>query len=271
MEVYLLVAVFILIIMIFVSKYLSANAVKPLEYSLKQQKQFIADISHELKTPLAVINANLDLISSRPDTTIKENKKWIDNNKSELFRMNKLIQDMIMLAKTDNYVVDKEKFEILNFSDLVDNSVLSIEALAFEKNIELRADIEDKLYVLGDSTKLKQLIMILLENAIKYSEKDDFIEVCLNKKSGKIILNVTNSGNIISEEKAEHIFDRFYRADASRSQSPKGYGLGLSIAKNIVRIHEGEINLLFSNKEKGTCFSVTLPLAEKERKKENGK
>ena len=259
---YITLAFILLILILLLCEYLSRRSILPVDEAIRTQQQFIADASHELKTPIAVILANLDILKTSPDKTVREEEKWIDSTKMEANRMSKLVNEMLFLARSDAAMDMHYNFRLINFSDVVEEVVLTTEALAFERNITLEADIAENSQVVGDFERLKQVVMILVENATKYVNENGTIKVELTSGPRRVeVLTVTNSGAPIPTEKAEHIFERFYRVDESRVREKGGYGLGLSIAQKIIEKHHGEIGLAFSN-ENGTCFEVRLPHAQ---------
>ncbi len=259
---YITLAFILLILILLLCEYLSRRSILPVDEAIRTQQQFIADASHELKTPIAVILANLDILKTSPDKTVREEEKWIDSTKMEANRMSKLVNEMLFLARSDAAMDMHYNFRLINFSDVVEEVVLTTEALAFERNITLEADIAENSQVVGDFERLKQVVMILVENATKYVNENGTIQVELTSGPRRVeVLTVTNSGAPIPTEKAEHIFERFYRVDESRVREKGGYGLGLSIAQKIIEKHHGEIGLAFSN-ENGTCFEVRLPHAQ---------
>ena len=214
--------------------------IKPVQESFDKQKQFIADASHELKTPLAVIMASSEALEGNPSET-----KWLANIKSESDRMNKLISDLLDLAKSEA-IDDKSEFAIGNLSKTVEMSVLTFEGIMFEKGIALDYDIEDNIELEMNVYKIKQLISILIDNAIKHSESSGKITVKL-KKEKDIILTVSNLGEGIPKGEEEKIFERFYRADEARNRDENRYGLGLAIAKNIALSHNASITASSDN------------------------
>lgn len=224
-----------------ISLFLSKWALNPLEKSWIQQKQFVADASHELKTPLTVILANNKILSNNSDKTIAEQKKWIESTLAEGQRMKKLIDDLLFLAKSDANT-SKTVFTSVNLSDTLMSSLLPFESVAYEKGIELQSDIKDNIHVDGNEGQLKQLFAILIDNACKYTDENGLINVTLKVISSKVALVcVQNNGESISKEDLAHIFDRFYRADKARLHKEGGYGLGLSIAKSIANEHNAKI------------------------------
>ncbi|MGN1087064.1 MAG: sensor histidine kinase, partial [Porcipelethomonas sp.] len=240
-----------------ISVVLANWTIKPVDKAWQQQKQFVADASHELKTPLTVISANTDVILSNAGDTVESQSKWLNYIKEETKRMTKLVNSMLYIAKYDS---NELKFAATQFdlSDILSSICLQYEALVFEKGKQLETEIEDKVFVRGDEDKIKQLINILLDNAQKYSTDNGKIKAMLSRdqKTGKIKLAVANTSDYIAPDKLEKIFDRFYRLDDSRNRKTGGSGLGLNIAKSIVEAHGGEIKATHENGV--TCFMVIL-------------
>lgn len=260
LKTFILVGIGSLIAFFVVSLYLANWAVKPIKKSWEQQRQFVADASHELKTPLTVILANADIILSHKEDTITNQIKWINYIKTEGERMTTLVNDLLFLAKTDankNEVI----FSKLNFSDIIWNCVLPFESVAFEEEKIIDSEITPDIFITGDGNRLKQLIFILIDNAIKYSNEKSTINVNLTKTQDKVYFSVNNTGKTIPKEKISHLFERFYRVDESRARQKDGYGLGLSIAKTIVESHHGKIDAASSEFE-GTTFTVSFPLSK---------
>lgn len=261
-RVYIVLAFIIIILLLAVSDFLARRSISPVDEAIRTQQHFIADASHELKTPLTIILANLSIIADHPERTVKESEKWLENTRLEAERMSKLVNEMLFLARSDAAMDMNYNFRLLAFGDVVEEVVVATEALAFERNITLESDLDKSSRVVGDYERLKQVVMILLENATKYVDENGTIRVKLVSTPRRTeVLTITNTGTPIPQKKAEHIFDRFYRAEESRTREQGGYGLGLSIAQNIVRRHNGEITLDHSD-ETGTCFLVRLPHAQ---------
>lgn len=230
---------------------------KPVERAWNQQRQFVADASHELKTPLTVILSNTEMLLNHGLQEGQSSEKRLENIRAESIRMKGLVEDMLDLARSDAQNVKKQQTEV-SVSDTVMDAVLLFEALAFETQKELQYQIEENLSVLGGSDRVKQLIAILLDNAMKYSQVQGTIWVKLEKSSAKNLkLMVANTGDTMTEEQCRRIFERFYRTDPAR-QNNGGYGLGLSIATSIVQEMNGRIWCESSNGI--NSFFVQLPL-----------
>ena len=238
------------IIIYYISKALTSRITKPAEEAFSKQKDFIADASHELKTPLSVIMASADEIKID-----KKNSKYIDNIKYESERMNNLIKSLLDLSKLENGVsIDTYKDE--NISKIIEKICLIFEGVAFEESIKIDPNIEEDIILKCNKDEIERLISIILDNAIKHSYKDTTIKVKVINNKNNIEIEVINSGDPIKNGDEEKIFERFYRADKSRNRNSNRYGLGLAIAKNIVINHNGSIKA-YSN-EGNTTFKINL-------------
>ena len=213
----------------------------PVEETFNKQKDFIADASHELKTPLAVIIASIDCIEVN-----KQNEKWINNIKSESERMNNLITKMLDLSKSENNK-NEELYTLNNLSKIVEKRTLVFESLAFENNIKIETKIDKNIMLKCSKTDIDEVVNILIDNAIKHSYKNSEVQVKLYKEKNSIVLDVINNGKNIPENEYDKIFERFYRSDKSRNRDSNRYGLGLAIAKNIVSNHNGQIKVFSKN------------------------
>lgn len=236
------------IIVIILSNIITKYLTKPVIETFDKQKQFIADASHELKTPLSVIMASTETYE------VDKDKKWLNNIKNETDRMNELVTNLLDLSKLENnnnYIYNKE-----NLSKIINRVVLTFESLAYENNVAIKTKIEDNIIFNCDQSSIKQLIGILLDNAIKHSYKNKEILIALTNKNNDIILKVTNFGEEIPEKSYEKIFERFYREDKSRNRESNRYGLGLAIAKGIVTNHKGRISV--KSKDNLTTFTVAF-------------
>lgn len=235
------------LVFIIIAKLISTWISKPVEEAFEKQKDFIADASHELKTPLSVITASAEALEKNP-----KEKKWLTNIKNESDRMNNLIIDLLDLAKTENGNIE---LSMGNLSKAVELSVLTFEGIAFEKNIKLDYHIDDNINIKMNENAIKQVVEILLDNAIKHSKEKGKVEVKL-KDTNNIELTVSNLGDPIPSGEEEKIFNRFYRVDKARNRNENRYGLGLAIAKNIVTLHKGTIRAYSKNGK--TTFQIVF-------------
>ncbi len=249
----LLIGLGALAVLFVCSYFLSALVTKPVERSWQAQQRFLSDASHELKTPLTVILSSADLLH----TTDEENRRYVDNIRSESRRMRALVEDMLTLSRLENPHHQQPPFTPVDFSDLVTEAALRFEPVAYEAGRELAYEVAEGVTLPGRSGQLAQLCGILLDNAIKYAPPHSSICLTLHRSERSACLEVENPGEPIPPEKLPHLFDRFYRADDSRSDH-SGFGLGLAIARTIAQEHGGEIRC--RSDQRSTCFTVTLPL-----------
>ncbi|MGG4441679.1 sensor histidine kinase [Brevibacillus fortis] len=229
-----------LFVIYFISMYFANRAIKPISISWDKQKQFIADASHELKTPLAIISANYDALMTNEDDTIRSQKKWLEYIRNETSRMTKLVNELLYLAKNDEAEV-KLQYSSFDLSQAVKNIILSMEAVAFEKGVKIIQHIEPDLTIKSDRDKINQVITILVDNAFKYTEQNSYIEIRLKKVKKRILFSIKNSCKGLSKQDLPKLFDRFYRTDTARTYENGNHGLGLSIAKTIMERLGGEI------------------------------
>jgi len=238
------------------SLFLANKAIKPIKTSWEKQMAFIADASHELRTPLAVVNSNLEIVMENENDTVGSQMKWLSNIQSELERMKKLVDDLLFLARAD--AEDEMPKEYFDLSALVHKIFDEFTPLCQKKDIEFLLDTKDNIIFYGNEFRIKQLITILLDNAIKYTGEEGKITLKLESHASTVQLSVSDTGEGIPKEHIDKIFDRFYRVDKSRSRNHGGSGLGLAIAKCIVDEHKGSINVS-SIVSEGTKFTVSLP------------
>ena len=238
-----------------ISLYLSGFVLKPVKKAWEEQERFVADASHELRTPISILLANMNILKENKEDTVKGQFKWIESSTTEALRMQRLVESLLLLAKSDNQSL-VFKLEDLDLTKLVEERVLSFEALAFEKKIDFSYELEEKCILKSDAESLKQIFNILIDNAFKYCEGDKRVFIKVSKKSGNISFEVESSGAPIPEEVAGKLFDRFYRADKERSRDKGGYGLGLAIAYTLCRQLDARIGVRTS--EAGNTFWVEL-------------
>lgn len=245
--------IFLLSVIVFtiISYYLSRWMIKPSEKAIKNQKIFVANISHDLKTPITIIRANADLIENEV-----KNKKSIKYIQQETEKLNHLINEMLTLTRIDN-TISKENFKSFNFGDSLFDVVLPFESIAYEKGIRFNNNIDEVTDYFGDESNIQKLAEILIDNAMSYTAKGGIVDVDAYENSKAVTLSVTNTGEPISDEKKVEIFDRFYRESKSRERTGNHYGLGLSIANTIVKKHNGKITV--ESKNGKNTFTVILP------------
>lgn len=253
------VLLFGLLAYMLISQLLANMALKPVEESWKKQKQFVADASHELKTPLSVIMANNEIIASHASDTVESQMKWINNTRAESKRMAELVQNLLFLAKSDDGL--QVSMQETNFSDCVGITALTYDAVFYENQKSFTYEIARDVVVWGNEGQLKQLVDILLDNANKYSTGVGDVRLNLDVNSKHAVLTVSNQGAELTQEQLSHLFDRFYTVDQSRNKSNGGNGLGLSIAEMICQTHGGSIKASYEDGR--VCFTVTLPLNKK--------
>lgn len=248
-----------------IMRFLAKMCLKPVEKAWLQQKNFIADASHELKTPLTVILTNSGILKSHPEVTVGQQIQWVDSTYEEASHMKELVDKLLLLAKTED-ISKKNMFSRVNLSELTMQLALQYEPVAFEKGVFLNTDIDNDIELDGDSVALNQIIHILLDNAIKYSPEGDEVMLSLKKRhsyslrksTGYIYLSTRNMGNPIPPEDMPHIFERFYRSDKARTFG-SGYGLGLAICKNLASLHNADISVS-SDVVHGTVFTVKFKI-----------
>ena len=271
------IGVLTLIVFFVISLFFSRWALKPVEEAWGQQKQFIADASHELKTPLTVILANMSIMLKHSDMSVQSQAQWVESTQHEAESMQEMVTDMLDLARAEDDGT-KDAFEPVDFSDLTEGSLLQFESVAFERNVLIDDTIQPGLTVQGNRSQLERLSVILLDNACKYAQPGSSVTVLLQEgttdklknlphasypqplPSGRCaILQVSNLSTPVDPEDLPHLFDRFYRSDKARTRTEGSYGLGLAIAAQIAQTHKGAI-MVQSIPEGATTFTVALPL-----------
>lgn len=243
-----------LAVFFFISLILARWAVRPVEKSWKQQRQFVADASHELKTPLTVILSSLDMLDEYGDADPEKRQRWLDNVRVSSGQMKTLVEEMLVLARSDN-ATQQLNMTRCSLSDIAEDALLLFEPIAFEQGKTIDDTLEVNVEVNGDTALLKRIIDIYLDNACKYSPTDSVITVKLRTEGKKAVLSVRSQGAPIPREQLERIFERFYRADPSRTET--GYGLGLAIATELARHHHGKV--WAESDDGGNTFFFSMP------------
>lgn len=231
----------------------SRRAIKPVAQSIEKQKRFITDAGHEIKTPLAIISANAEVIEMMNGET-----EWTKSICNQVERLNVLVKGMLELSRMDE-MSEKPEFVNVNLSETVRSSTDSFMAMMQKKNITCSTDIADNVRVMGDSGRLAELVSLLIDNAIKYCTDGGSMSVKLWINGRKAVFSVYNSYDGELPDDMNKLFDRFYRTDESRSRSTGGYGIGFSVAQAVVQLHKGRISA--EKKDGGACFTVTLARA----------
>lgn len=248
--------VFVAIISIVSGLFLAEKALLPIKKSWKKQKQFVGDASHELRTPLSIIQLNLELLFRRPKRTIEDEAIVIKDTLNEVKRLNKLVYDLLTLARSDSdeLLIMKESVWI---DEIIARVTSQFKLIAEAKEIHLVTEIE-KAKLMGDPERLFQLLVIIIDNSIKYTPKHGKIFVQCKDAPSYVELCIRDTGKGITEKDLAHIFDRFYRGDRARTKENNGFGLGLSIAKWIVNVHHGTMKVT-SKVGKSTKVLIRLP------------
>lgn len=240
------------------SYYLSRRTLKPIEDAMEAQSRFVTDASHELRTPLTAVMASNEVALRKPNLTLKSAKGVLQSNLEEMTKLKDLSDGLLSLAQQDEKTLISQP---LSLQDVAAEAMNRVVQAAQTKHIAIKDTVPD-ISIMGDPQSLTQAVVVLLDNAIKYSSKKSTISIDGYQKDGHSYLSVRDEGKGISPVDLPHIFDRFYRADLSRTKldSP-GYGIGLAIAKKIVGQHHGKI-MASSTLGKGSTFAIELPLAE---------
>ena len=243
-------------------------AVRPLEKAMTAQKEFVANASHELKTPLTILAANTELLSGHISGRDEESDKWLENMKQECQEMRKLVESLLTLARSDAGTGKKKAFSRFDFGELLMEELLTFEPVFYQAGRMLSyEDLEEsrEFFVNGNREELKQLLQVLLDNAVRYSNPQSATTVSMEETGrGGFCLQVKSHGTPIPKEQREAVFERFYRGDTSRA-SGFGCGLGLSIAKEIAREHKAVLGL--TCEDGANCFYLKMRTAREKKKK----
>lgn len=250
-----IVALIILLLMFLLVSIFSKKAINPIIESMEKQKQFITDAGHEIKTPLAIISANTDVLE-----LTSGGNEWTDSIRNQIARLDKLVKNLLMLSKMEEGNLNLI-FKDFDISQTVKETASSFDSIAKMQKKEISMEMEEGVNLYGDEGSIHQLVSILLDNALKYSNENGKIRLRLFPYKKGIKLEVFNTVDmnsaVLPSENLNRLFDRFYRADSSRSRNTGGYGIGLSIAKSIAEAHHGKIIPRYEEEE-GIVFVVTL-------------
>lgn len=247
-----------------ISLFFSRWALRPVARAWTQQRRFVADASHDLKTPLTVILANTSIALEHPERSVASQSQWLESTQHEAEAMQGLVGDLLTLAKMDEEEAAQSgaarpALEEVDLSDVIEGEVLQFESVAFERGVKLGSQVEPGIKLRGNEQRLRRLAGTLIDNACKYVDDGGAVDVALSRTGKHARFEVRNTGAPISPEDLPHVFDRFYRADKARTGGAGGHGLGLAIARAIAEEHGGTLTAS-STQAEGTVFAATLPL-----------
>ena len=246
-----------IIVVIIASILLAKRTMIPIINMLKKQNEFVSNVSHELRTPITIIQAKQELLLQEPNAKIIDKIEDISLTLNETKRLGKLIKDLLMLSRADNKEIKLQKEEV-NVDEFITNFVKPYQEIIEMEQKKLVLNLNYKKVAMIDTNKIYQVMVILLDNAMKYTEKGDIIEIVTTQKDNKCIIEIKDTGIGISDESINRIFERFYREDKARNRETGGAGLGLSIADMIISAHSGTIKVSHNGKD-GTIFTIKLP------------
>lgn len=254
-----------LAVFLVISLFFSRWALRPVARAWTQQRRFVADASHDLKTPLTVILANTSIALEHPERSVASQSQWLESTQHEAEAMQGLVGDLLTLAKMDEEEAAAQSgaarpaLEEADLSDVIEGEVLQFESVAFERGVKLGSQVEPGIKLRGNEQRLRRLAGTLIDNACKYVDDGGAVDVALSRAGKQAKLEVRNTGAPIFPEDLPHVFDRFYRADKARTGGAGGHGLGLAIARAIAEEHGGTLTAS-STQAEGTAFAATLPL-----------
>ena len=230
---------------------LSSKTLKPIEQSMEKQKRFVSDAAHEMRTPITALKTSLE-VNLMDKRLSKKAMRILRENLEDVSNLEALTEGLLKLTKREENGVDLVK---VNLGESIESAIRTLNALSNKSKVNMIFKQDTEYFVKGEKDLLKELFIILIDNAIKYGKKDGWVKIQVKKAGRNVLVSVKDDGRGISKHHLPHVFDRFYRVDESRSK--EGYGLGLSIAKKIVEQHKGEIKVK-SEIGKGTEFSIIL-------------
>ena len=249
-------------IFLFITVRLSKFAVRPMERAMQLERQFVADVSHDLKTPITVILANNSILKSNADATVETQMQWVDSTETAAKNMMHLINDMLTLSSLDGREqaarLQGSEMSAVSLSAAAEKAELQLESVAFDRKIMLNADIQDDLFIRAAAGDPERICSGLLENALKYEPTGGEVTMTLKANKKKAVLSIRNRNSYISPEEQPHIFERFYRGDKARD-AKQGHGLGLPIIKQLADLLGAEITVS-STETDGTAFRVEFDL-----------
>lgn len=246
----------ILVVSTLAGYFLAGKTLKPIEIALEEQKRFVADASHELRTPLTALKTSMEVVLRDKKRLPKEARNLIKDNLEEVNNLQSLSNNLLSIARYQSNGQNLV-FEDINIADVIEEAYKKILPLAKEKNISINIEVENQ-NITANKESLEQMMLIFLDNAVKYTPKSGKVNVASKTDKKHLVLEIADTGIGIAEKDLPHIFDRFYRADVSRSKEHGGFGLGLSLTKRIIEIHKGTVSVK-STPGKGTSFTVKLP------------
>jgi len=246
----------IIIVVSLLGYFLSERTLRPIKNSLEEQKRFVSDSAHELRTPLTIMKTGIEIVAAGKKQSLREYQTLTKDLLEETDKLINISNSLLFLSKKDSGVL-KNSYEDIDISSICQRLINLFESYATQKSVSLKSNIKGKYYIKGNYEQINQLLTNLLKNAIDYNKKGGSVSLSLESQKNNIILNITDTGIGISPEDQKHIFNRFYKADKSRSISDSGAGLGLSIVKEIADLHGGIIKIN-SVLNKGTEFTISF-------------
>jgi len=254
----ILLNLIILIIAGGLSYYLALKTLKPIEEANESLERFTSDASHELRTPIAAMQSEIEVALMDPELNIKGAKHILNSNLEELAKITNLLEGLLKLAQHEKKSLS---FSNVSLNSIINNAVERAKPVADKKHIVIKQSVDTNLEIQCDEISLTEAIFIVLDNAIKYSNKNTEVELKITKKQKHAEIKIIDKGIGISQKDIPFIFDRFYRADSARSkQTTQGYGIGLALAKHIMNIHKGSISVA-SKPSQGSTFTIKLPIS----------
>lgn len=247
--------------------WLTQKAIEPIEASFLQLKQFTADASHELRSPLTAIKASVDVMRNHPERVHPKDEKKLEAIAGATLQMNQTLEDLLFLARTDadpSMPVEDRKLAPVSLNQILQNCFVLLESLASDKKIVFQSKFRDEIQILGDTAQLSRLFSNLLENALQYTPEEGRVSLDLYRQNRVAVISVRDTGIGLAPEEVSRVFDRFWRANKARSRRQGGSGLGLAISQAIAKRHRGKISVT-SELNIGTCFFVRIPIWEKKK------